>query len=279
MNDTGLHALFIKGTKKLFFYLFFAVFFISCSPVKHIARQFISSNHPINILLLKPDYVFKKNFKIDTDTLPEEIKDSVGISQSLLLRKVNDNTVIDLLFSGLTDELRNRKLKIYTEENMNEFMKLDSGAFIFNIVQSELDEYSTPYTVSQVYDTLTYYKNFELNAVSINIWYEASQLNTQDKITLLYSSDSINDDIEGHFKKLFLSNEIKYIYKRKEISTDDLYNKIADIATTDAGYIYDYILNKYLNEKYIGGKFLKYYHYDKQKDIIYPAKYKRFIFM
>lgn len=193
---------------------------------------------------------------------------------------MNDKTFIDLLFSGLCDELKKEKFKVYTEENLDAFFKLDTNAFIFNIVQIELDEYNSPYTVSQVYDTMTYYKNFDLNAVAIDIWFEVSQLNVdQEKSKLLFSSDSINDDIDGHFKKLLLSNEIKYIYKRKEIRVDDLYNKMTDFAATNAGYIYDYFLNKYINEKYSGEIFVKYYHYDKQRDIVYPAKYKRFIFM
>ena len=264
--------------RKLFYFSF--IIFISCSPVRRIAKQFTSSCDSINILLLKPEYIFKKNLKYSELGLPDSIKDDVGLSQSLILKNVDDNKVMDSLFSEIKYELKNRKFRVFTEENMNNFMKLDSEAFIFNLAQIEIDEYATPYTFSQVYDTTNYYKTFDLNTASLLLWFEASQLNSnQNNSNLLFSSDSIIDDIDGHFKKSILTNDIKFVYKRKDICVDDLYDKIADIAVNNADYIFDYLLNKFIYEKYTGNKLLKYYHYDRKQKIVYPAKYKRFIFM
>ena len=279
MNRFFLKALLSRHIRRSI-YFSFIIFFISCSPVRRIAKQFTSSRDSINILLLRPENIFKKNLKFSELDLPDSIKDYAGLEESLILKNIDDSLAIDKLFSGIKYELRNRKFRIYSEENMNDFLKLDSNAYIFNLVQIEIDEYTTPYTVSQVYDTTNYYKNFELNNASLLIWFEASQLNSnQSNSNLLFSADSITDDIEGRFKKAILSNEIKYVYKRKNICVDDLYDKIAGIAETNASYIYDYLLNKFINKKYTGNKFPKYYHYDKKQKIVYPAKYKRFIFM
>ncbi len=272
---------FIGKIRKYIFFLsvFYICFLISCFPERRLAKEFIASNDTICILLLKTDYIFKKNLKINTDSLHKS-GDSANIAQRELLRNVNEKTLVDILFSGVFDKLKKQKIKVFSEENTDAFLVSNSAAYIFNLAQIELDEYFIPYTASQQYDTLIYSEDFNLNAAKINLWYEVSELNnTQENWKVLFADDYISDCIDGHFRKSFLSNDIRFIYNRINITQDDIYLMAAKFADTNAVYIYDYFLNDCIHRKYNGSKKLKYFHFDSQKKRLYPAGNNRFIFM
>ena len=281
MNRIGMYALINKGVRIFKFFLIFIIFFIfSCSPARHLAGKFIKSNDTIKILLLHPDYVYKENFKINKDSIPEQIRDSVCISKSILLKNVDDGIILNLLFSCIKSELEQVKFKVYTNDDINKFNLLDSNAFIFNNVQDELDEYNTPYTFSQFYENKMYHKVIMVNTARINLWYEVSKPNSKENLSkLLFCADSIYDDVDCYIKKINLTKDVKFIFKRKDIDIDDLYDELMDFSVTNSDYIFDYFMNKYINEKYTGKKNLKYFHYDKQQKKVYPAKDKRFVFM
>lgn len=261
-------------------FLFLLTVVISCSSEKKLAKQFINSKDTVNILLLKTDYIFKKNLKVKADTIPVSGNDSVGADQFEIIGSVNNKTLTDLLFTGIIDELKKRNFRIYTEDNMNAFMKLDSDASIFHLVQVELDELYTPYTASQMYDTIIYYEDFNLNTVSINLWFELSHLNSDDeKSSVLYSTMKISDKVDGYFRRSFLTNGVKFYYDRKNVSSDDVYTLALYFGENNAEYIYDYFLNRYVYIKYKGKKKLKFLHYDYKVKKISLAGHKRFIFM
>jgi len=229
---------------------------------------------------MNTDYLFKKNLKINTDSLPEALKDSVSLAQSAVLGKVINKTFISLLYNGIFDEMKKRKFKVYNEDSIASFMQKDTTAWVFNLTQIELDEFNNPYTASQQFDTMTYYQDFDLNAASINLWFEVSQQNSdQDKGRVLFSSQFITDIVDGYFKRTFFSKDVNYIYQRKDITVDDVYNMAANFGAINASYIFDYFMNEYVYKKYKGQKKPKYMHYDPVNKTIVPAAYNRFIFM
>jgi hypothetical protein len=253
---------------------------ISCSPEKKLAKKFVVSKDTINVLLLIPDVIYEKNLNYNTDSFAETIRNSVSISNSLILKNLNDSTVMNLIISGITDGLNSRKIKIYTEDNMSSFMLLKSNAYIFNLAQTEIDEYTLPYTTSQVYGTSTYTQDFDLNALSMHLWIEVSELNTeQDKSKVLYSTDNISDKIIGNFRKDFFSNEIRYVYNRHNIVVDDAYNLASDFGSMNADYIFDYFLNEFIYKNYSGKRKPIYMHYNYKSGKISQAGISRFIFM
>jgi len=184
--------------------------------------------------------LYKKNLKINTDSVPESVRDSVAIANSVLLGKIVNKTFLNLLDNGLDDGLKKRKFKIYNEDSLNAFMKLQSKGYIFNLSQIELDEYLDFDTAFQEIDDQTYYQELIMNASSINLWFEVSQLNgEQEQNQVLFSSQSISDNITGHFKRDFLTGQVKFIYRRTDINADDVYLMAMDFGTVNASYIFD----------------------------------------
>ncbi|NTW31644.1 MAG: hypothetical protein HGB12_03305 [Bacteroidetes bacterium] len=257
----------------IFLPFIFVILVCSCSQQRQLAKEFLNKKDSLSILILRTDTVFKKNLKKNNDSISDT-------TNSLFLGKTKNITLINLIYTGLIDELKKRKLKVYTDENMNSFMSLPSESYIFNMSQIEMDEYVIPYSFSQDYDEDEYYQDFNLNAVSLNTWFEVSELNgEQEKSKVLYSSKSINDNVYGYFRRNYLYDEIYFNYRRTDITLDDIYKSALNFGYTNADYIFDYFLNQYVYENYKGKMKKNYLHYDIKKNRFIKAEKNRFIFM
>lgn len=260
--------------------ILFSLFYLfSCSEEKHLAKQFIADKDTINILLLKSDVVNKKNLKINTDALPANTRDSIAVAESEILKNLKDTTFMNLLYSALFDGINKKKFRIFTEERIDSFLLVHPAAYIFHLAQMEVDESNVNYSDSALYDSTMYYQNFELTDIDINLWFEVSEQNGDQKTSrVLFSTASMYDQVDGYFHKTFFELP-KYIYTRKDITTDDVYLLTSSFGNDNAGYIYDYFLNDFIYKNYKGTKKPKYLHYNSQTGKIVASGYNRFIFM
>lgn len=273
---------FWKVKSLLFFILLFIVFLsVSCSYEKKLAKDFLKSGDTTYLLILIPeDLIFiKQNQSLADEKLGKDGSDPASLAASLFLCKIKDTLISGLIYSNFESILKGGPFKVYSDDDMNRFMQLGIKSYIIRIAQIELDELIIPYTVSERFDTLDYYKDFNLNAVSVNIWLEVTEVNgTQDTAQILYSKEQISDAVEGYFTKSF-SGLVKYIYERTDINLDNIYKMATDFGEMNAHYLFDYFMNKYIHERYKGTKVPKYYHFDGATGNTYPAGYYRFIFL
>lgn len=270
---------------KIFLLLFpvsFSIFLsISCSYEKKLANSFLRSGDTTYILLFMPeDMVFiKQNQSVADEKLGKDGSDSASIAASVFLSRTKDVLISDLVFSNFESVLKNGYFKVYSDDDMGRFMQLGVNSYIVRIAQLELDEFINPYTASEQFDTLTYYEEFDLNAICMNMWLEVTEVNgTQDTAQVLYSKVEISDVVDGYFTKSF-SGMVKYVYQRSDINLDNIYSMATGFGEMNALYLFDYFMNKYIHEHYKGSKVPKYYHFDKETGKINPAGYYRFIFL
>lgn len=273
---------FCKINSLLFFIVPFIFFLaVSCSQERRLAHAFLKSSDTTNILFLQPEniIIIKKNLSRADERTGIDGTDSASVNASLFLSSLKNITVTDLIYTNFIDEMKSRPFRIFNDSNMNAFMQLGTRSYIVKIAQIELDEFEIQFTASEQFDTLAYYEDFDLNTVSVNMWVEVTEVNgTQDTAQVLYSNEQISDEIEGCFSKSF-SGRVEYNYVRTDIKIDKIYGMMSDFGILNAGYLFDYFLNKYIHEKYKGTQTLKYYHLDGQNGVLSPAGYNRYIFM
>lgn len=255
--------------------------FVSCSQERRLANAFIKSGDTTNVLFLQPEnaIILKKNLARADEKKGVDGSDSSSINAGIFLNELKNKTVTDLVYTNFTDGLKGRSFAIFSDKDMNGFMQLGKKSYIIKIAQIELDEFAIPFTASEQFDTMTYYEDFSLDAVSVNMWIEVTEVNgTQDTTQVLYSNEQSSDAVDGYFTRSF-SGRVEYVYTRTNISTDKIYAMVADFGNMNAGYLYDYFLNKYIHERYKKKKIPKYYHLDGNTGVLSPAGYKRYIFM
>ncbi len=103
----------------------------------------------------------------------------------------------------------------------------------------------------------------------MHVWYEVTKLNAnQDSLEVLYSLETISDYITGFMNINLLTGNAKINYKRDDIDINDVYNLSENLASHNAEYILDYMLNNFISEKFNFIKRTNYFHYNNSKNRI-----------
>lgn len=258
---------------------------MSCSVEKKIAREFIESKVNYSFLLLPPDCIYKSNTKVDeivnADSIDKWDIDSLLLINNLFLQYVSDSIFLENYINGIINELLAYGFDIYFQNSLDTFLFIQNQAYIINIAQIELDEYIMPVNESEIFnDSILYYKNFGLNAVSISSWFEITKLNPKKEgRKVFYISDYVSDCLEGLFVENIFTGEVKYKYSFIEMELEDIYDLSSVLGKKYAGYIFDYLLNEHINRQLPQNTIPRYYfHYNRSNNTIRPASKDRFIF-
>jgi len=240
-----------------------------CYLEKKIGKEFVNNADSISLLILEPDLVLKSNIKIDK---------SDSLNKTDLLKSLDGTPIAEIFMSELKKQLLSYGMKVYTSSRIDTFFTLPPPAFLFNIAQLEVEAYDYPFKDKLVTDSLIYTQEFLLNAFNFNTWFEFSELNSERKPEVLFSNFYINDNITGNFKVNLISDDVTYVYDRKDLAPDDLLYLIKYAGKTNADYIFNYLLNNYVNEKLKGKTNDKYFYYYKpdKKKIIFLENYVEF---
>lgn len=257
----------------------------SCTLESKLTRSIINTRSNYKILVLKPDFLFKVNQKEDSianlSDLSKEAKDSITISKSIFLRNIKDSLLLNTYFTSIVDELKAYGLKVYTDSSAHKFYKSDSIAYIFDISQVELDENLLPFEDKIYVDTAWYIQSFQLNAVSLDSWFEATEVNgSQKKSKILFSEHIANDIIKGSFQTSVIGEQINYRYKRENLTLEDIYKFASYSGKKNAEYIFDYIINELVKQKLNSlnqPASTQYYHYNRNYNYVSPVNQDRLI--
>jgi hypothetical protein len=241
------------------------------------AKSYIESEPDISILILPTDYVFKKNLKVDeikvSENLSEWEVDSALMAYSFFLQLVSDSIFLEVFVNSMIREFEELGLKVYTDNSLDSFLFIKTPAYIFNIAQIELEEHYTVHEDQEDFGDYVYYKNVDLNAVSYNFWFEVSELNNEtEKRKLLFTTETINDVVFGYFAENLFTGAVKYKYRVNEIDIDIIYRYCTTFGRRYAGYTYDYLMNKYLDEHWPANKKRRYYmQYKRENNSLDPT--------
>jgi len=241
------------------------------------ARSYIDSEHDISIMILPADYIFKKNLKVKEaghiKDMTDMQKDSALMENSSFLKSVSDSIVLETFINSLIIEFEKLGFKVYTESQLDSFLFIKTPAYIFNIAQIELEEHYNVHEDQQDFGDYTYHKSVDLNAISYNFWFELSELNDGNEDTkLLYASETINDVVYGYFAENIFTGNIKYKYNVNEIDLNVIYRYCGIFGERNAGYTYDYLMNKYIIENWPPDKTHRFYmQYKRQNNTLDPT--------
>ncbi|MBW6490237.1 MAG: hypothetical protein K0B15_03470 [Lentimicrobium sp.] len=232
----------------------------SCSTERILARQFLKNTEPEAMLLLAPDYVFKKGYKLpdslDSEKYSPYQLDSVLLANSTIIRNVNDSVYFSAFMFGFSNALKQFGYLVYESENAGEFLSKGAKSLIVNLAQSELEEYYDSIgEKAQFGDEDIYSYEFFITSVNLNFWFEINGVNYYDSIMpVLFSQQVLSDRVEGGFRYFPFSGDVKYIYAIDSIELRDLYNAAFNAGELNATYLHDYLLNRYIQKKMPEGK-------------------------
>jgi len=258
---------------------------ISCYPEWKLAKTYIESKPDLSIMIFPTDYVFKINLKQseigDTTGMTSLEIDSTLKANSLFLKNISDSIFLETFINSMMTEFEKLGFNVYTENYIDSFLFFQSPAYIFNIAQIELEEHYLEYEDEEELGDNIYHKSLDLDAVSLNSWFELSQLNGEEEgRKLFYASETIADITDGYFSQNIFTGAVEYKYQTIELDVDIIYRYIELLGRRYAGYTFDYILNEYIKDNFPPNKRRKYYmRYNRPNRTLDPASDNRFIIL
>ncbi len=251
-NETDVKircAFFLFGVVVLF-----TVFGLSgCSAEYRLAKTYTQSHFMGPVLLFMPEFIYKYNLKtdsLDLSGLTDAQKDSILWIHSDYVKKINDSIFLENYKSGYITGLQKYGIKVYDEQHSDKFFAGDSGGFVVNIAQIELEEQDYPFADTANVDGMTYTFHKTLNAVDISSWFNIKSVDNENaNFPVLFAENLLTDDFDGFFKQNDFNGKIQYFYELDSLSVKKIYHYIFKLGQIYASYTYDYLLNKYLDDK------------------------------
>jgi hypothetical protein len=263
-------------------YLFFVVIFFlvtGCTMEQKLAKTYADQGNIGQFYLMQPSFVFKYNLKEfeipGIDTLDEFRKDSLLMENSLFLKFVSDSVFIDEFTEGFKNALENYGAEVMVESEVDTLMQNGGTPYIINLAQFSLEEYIHPYRSEElVYDEVFVIDGIDLNAINYNVWLELGRMNTEEKNKVLFASDYLHDEISGSLKQNLISGKVIFDYSIDTITMPQVYESARQFGNTTAGYLFDYLMNTYIDENLSENYPYErvYYHYDPQRKILYSVE-------
>jgi hypothetical protein len=255
----------------------------ACNPEKKIAINYVSKAKNQSIMVIFPDYIYKKNLKtylLDSLELDESSDTSeVLLENSEIIGGVNDSLFIANYESGYKRSLEYFGIKVYDEKMADAFLSLDSNAYQVNIAQLELEETLYSFRDEGMFYDQVYFHDHNLNAVYINSWFEISDINTDNGAQDVYfTTDLITDLVDGAFDYDIFKGKVRYMYNIDSLKQDMLYEFAFRVGVEYGRYTFDLLLNSEIDNQIDGSNRSEtYWRYDPQKKLFFPALDDKFI--
>jgi hypothetical protein len=271
-----------KAIIQLFLLAFVGSVVFSCSPEKKLAKNFVKTQTNKSVLLLTTDMLFKSNKKLNIldslDITDESMFDSVLYVNSDFIQHLDDSKLLSNYMLGLEKELKVFGFEVYKENQISDFMEVDSNAFVVYLAQVELEEAIFPFRDETVYNNSYYYHEHELNSLSVFSWFEINRVNEDKEKNVYFTEDVVVDEVEGEFTVDFFGGDVKYFYTIDSLKPAEIYNFAYSLGRKYAGYTYDLLLNNYIRENLYQGTDT-YWRFDPYTQTFFPATDDKFILM
>ncbi|MCF8218526.1 MAG: hypothetical protein K9I29_03895 [Bacteroidales bacterium] len=271
--------------KRSYILLFLTVLLLSsCVPEKRLARNFIDNPPSNKFLIITPDFVLKESLKPLSDTTLEDVsqrkKDSLAFLESEFVQNIPDEMFFSLYLPAMNEELDSLGLNVTFNKPPREFFSdTTSNAYIFEIAQIQLQEYSEKIYDYDIIGRETYYKRHTIDGILLNAWVELQRVNASDnKPVLLFAELSKTDKIDGYFHQNQLTGKVKYSYKRDDLSVSEVKEMIRKAGRIHARYMFDFLMNQYIKAKMRNDEMKpRYYlHYNRFENTLEFAEDDRF---
>lgn len=266
-------------------FIFTALMLGSCSVERRLASEFFKNRHKSTVMVIPADFVYKHNLKTfevsDAGQMEDATLDSVLYTRSIFMQNVSDSIFLETYMNALIKNLRNKGLKVYLQPDADIFLKDTTDKFIVNVAQLMLEE-SVELLFDPDYDIeYSYIGDFYLNKVSLSSWFEISGVNEEEpKTAVAYAEMTMRDAFDGRLRFFPFTGNVMYAYSVDSIQVNDLYTMAEAAGIEYASYIFDYLLNRYIDRNVPPDEPRNvYYRYDFNTRMLKQAYDERFEFI
>lgn len=262
-----------------------SVLLASCSAERKLAKQFLQNRKNTTVLLIPADFVYKRNLKAwevaNEGWMDDATLDSVLYLRSSYMQFVSDSIFLETYQNSLINSLRSKGLTVYLQADTDLFLQSTSEKHIINVAQLMLEE-----TVELLFDPeydieYDYLGDFYLNKVLLSSWFEISGVNEQEpKKAVAFAEMTLTDRFDGRLRFFPFTGGTIYTYSVDTVKLDDIYAMASSAGFRYSGYIFDYLMNRYVDRNLTAGQTrASYLRYDFSTRMLKQAMDERFEFI
>lgn len=247
MNFTSLR---LYVTKSLIIILL-SLIFVSCSPHKQLAYDFVSRSKGASVALYVPEELQKTNMRTDCNPgnvdlvlLDEdELQDTIN-SRIKILNKIDDETFLNVMIASFEETLKDYDLNLHYWEDEN--TKPDSLHWIVDLSHVEIQELQTVLVASCAVEGI--YEFLPSTTVNVASWFE---LINDEKSHFLFTEQDYSEYVSDCYYERDTADN--YIIKAdfQRLSIDGFYDFAVMLGKLYAGYAYDFFMNDYVKKEMI----------------------------
>ena len=174
---------------------------------------------------------------------------------------------LDIMYNAYSKTLGHYGVEVYVPEDI-ENVPVDSIHWLVLLSRMEISGRITEYEDYLFSDSHDYSYKHPLNTVNVASWFE---INDGEWKPVLYSEQNLIDGFNSKTDHAFWSGKFDYYYTIDTLKLDDVYNFAVYLGKLYAGYTYDYMMNKHVEEEmkkrnmdYWNQQLLRYDPYKKQ---------------
>ena len=261
----------------------FSLILFSCSWEREIAKQYVSQKPNIVLLAYSNSSLFKENLRnISYENFWKLNQNEIdsSIQKSKFLKNVDDSIFFVTFYNSFYDHLRTLGVNVLIDYQIDSFYNSNNNTNynVIKVGQIELEEFNSPKYFYYPYGN-QYVERYEnRTAESIHVYLDLKKpTKTADSSIVLFNSDTIVDFVKGQFNYDSKENKFNFIREGKNVELKDIYLLAEVIAKQNAEYLYDYYLNKHI-ENQTGYKcdYYNYFHFDPKSKHLSKAYNNRF---
>lgn len=247
----------------------------SCMTPRRSVMEFLQQRDSIAVMIVPPPSTYLYYYPLNSSE-EQQPSDEKTIEESYFLKDLDQQKADDEFLNALTDQLRQYNLKVYSPDDFDYFLSLSGKKFIFSIAQTEIVESDKPFTERALIDTVVYRQDFLLREIERNTWFEFVKVDDavdDSGMKVLYSTFTASDEISGRFRYRALTGEVFYEYGSDLLEPDDIYHLNRLAGRGNARYIFEYLLNRHINNNRRNPQPRNtYYKYIQAENYIYRSK-------
>ena len=225
---------------------------LSCSEQQSVARRFVKNNRKTVVALYLPQRLAKHNLR--NDSIPAELADSSLQTQIAYLEKqvkvidkIDDDKFLDIIYLNMTKTLKDYGLTVeYWEDSISQ---PDSTHWVIEIPRIEITEANEKQRFCDWVYGNRYCLDVPVDLVNVAVWFNLANDTTS---TMTFTEQNYLNDTDVVFDIDYERNKVISKTYCDTINIDGFYKFATILGRLYAGYCYDFMMNKYIDNHEVG---------------------------
>jgi len=224
---------------------------LSCSQQQRLARRFVKNNQKTVVALYLPDRLIKKNLR--NDSLPTELGTAslqtqidYMEGQIKVVNKIDDEHFLDILYLTMKETLEDYGLTVKYWEGTG--TQPDSVHWVVDIPRIEVTEVNDSQPFCDWLYGNRYCTDVPVDLVNVAAWFDLLNGETDQ---MAFTEQNYFNDTDVIFDIDYQSGNVIAKSYSDVISIDGFYRFATILGKLYAGYCYDFMLNKYVDNQQV----------------------------